>query len=505
MLENKKTELLRAENLNKIFPGVHAVNDVSMTVYNNEVLGICGENGAGKSTLLKILGGIYKPESGRIFFRGEEVHFNSPQESIRNGISIIHQELSYLNDLSIAENIYQGMLPCKKNGTIDWNKMYADAEKAFAEFDIQVDVRQTMRSLPMAMKQFVEVVKAVSRNASLIIMDEPTSSLGPTDVPKLMKIIRQLITAGKSVIFISHRLEEIFEICDRLVVLCDGQLKAEFERGKFNKMDVITQMVGRTFTQLYPKENVRLGDVRLKIENVSTDRIKNITLQVRAGELVALYGMAGSGQDQILETIFGVGNLKNMTGQIYLDGEPLHVKSPEQAIAKGIGYIPAERKSEGLIACHSVAWNVVLASIKDILKRGKIDYKLQDKIAHKWVKNVAVKTPTIDTLIEGLSGGNQQKVIIAKWLQINPRLLLLNDMTRGVDVGAKYELYRIIMELCKEGISVLFTTSDMMEMMSVADRVYTVWEGTITAEFNRKEMDQTRIMYAAIGKKKEEN
>lgn len=505
MLEKNNTELLRVEKLNKIFPGVHAVNDVSMTVYSNEVLGICGENGAGKSTLLKVLGGIYNPESGQIFFRGEEVHFQSPQESIQKGISIIHQELSYLNDLSVAENIFQGMLPCKNNGLIDWNRMYSEAEAAFKMFDIQIDVKQTMRSLPMAMKQFVEIVKAVSRNASLIIMDEPTSSLGPTDVPKLMQIIRQLIASGKSVIFISHRLEEVFEICDRLVVLCDGQLKAEFAHDEFDKMAVITQMVGRTFKQLYPKVPVEFGDVRLKVENVSTDRVKNISLYVRAGELVALYGMAGSGQDQILETIFGIDNKSNMSGQIYLDGKPLRVKSPEHAIENGIGYIPAERKTEGLIGCHSVAWNTVLASIRDIMKRGRIDYQRQDEIAKKWVKEVGVKTPTIETLIEGLSGGNQQKVIIAKWLQINPKLLLLNDMTRGVDVGAKYELYRIIMELCQQGISVLFTTSDMMEMMSVADRVYTVWENTITAEFSREEMDQTAIMYAAIGKKKEEN
>ena len=503
MSENKRQELLRVEKINKIFPGVHAVNDVSMTVYTGEVLGICGENGAGKSTLLKVLGGIYQPESGKIFYKGGEVQFKHPHESLSAGISIIHQELSYLNDLSVAENIYQGMRPLKKSGIVDWKKMYSDAAALLKEYDLDIDVKQVMRDLPVANKQFVEIIKAVSRNSALVIMDEPTSSLGPVDVPKLMRIIHKLIENGRSVLFISHRLEEVFEICDRLIVLCDGKLSAEFEKEKFDKMDVISSMVGRTFTQLYPKEEIELGEVRLKLDNLSTDKIKDISLEVRAGEMVALYGMAGSGQDQILEAVFGMADKRTMSGEIWLDGKKTVIDSPKDAISKGIGYIPAERKKDGLIGCHSVAQNIVLASIKDIMPKKIIDYKLQDKIAQKWIDEINIKTPTPKTLIEGLSGGNQQKAIVAKWLQIAPKVLLLNDMTRGVDVGAKYELYRIIMDLCKQGIAVLFITSDMMEMMSVADRVYTVWENRITAMFERSEMEQTAIMYAAIGKKKE--
>ena len=494
-------ELLRVEKINKYFPGVHAVKDVSLSINSNEVLGICGENGAGKSTLLKIFGGVYQPESGSIYYHGKAIHFRNPHESIKSGISIIHQELSYLDELTVAENIYQGLLPTKRFGIVDWKKMISKAEDVFKKYEIDINVRLKMKELPLASKQLVEIIKAVSRDAILVIMDEPSSSLGPLDVPKLMKITNRLVQDGRSVVFISHRLEELFEICDRIIVLCDGKMTAEFYKGNYKKMDVVSKMVGRKFTQLYPKDDVEKGNIRLKVENLCTSKLKNISLEVYSGEIVALYGMAGSGQDLILESIFGLSG--EMTGDIFLDGKKLNIKSPKDAIEKGIAYIPAERKKDGLILNHSVEQNIVLACLKKIAPKGLIKYTSQKNISEKWIKNLNIKTPSSNALIGNLSGGNQQKTIIAKWLEINPKVFLLNDMTRGVDVAAKYDMYKIIQDLCKRGISVLLITSDMLELLSVADRLYTVWDNRITASFTREEMDQNTIMYAAINKAKE--
>lgn len=500
-MDNQRRTILRMEHITKVFPGVKALDDVNFELYENEILGLCGENGAGKSTLLKVFSGIYKAEEGRIFYDGQERYFKTPSESIRAGISIIHQELSYINDLSVAENIFQGRLPLHY-GFVDWKKLNRDAQALLDTYEIPISAKSLMRNLPMAQKQLVEIIKAISINAKILVMDEPTSSLGLDDVHKLMTIIRRVAERGMSFIFISHRLEELFNICDRIVVLRDGKTVGEFKSGAYDHLAVVSKMVGRTVTQLYPKEKLETGDVAFEVRGLCSKVLNNINIQVRSGQIVGLYGMAGSGQDEIMDTIFGLE--KEFTGEVYVDGKKLEIHSPKDAINNKISYVTAERKRNGLILIHSVYENIALASLSSLVQKHFVHYDLQRKMGQRWIEKLGIKTSSGNTAVGSLSGGNQQKVVMAKWFERAPRVLLLNEPTRGVDVGAKQEIFRIVQDMCRQGMAVLMISSDMLEMLSMADVIHTVWNGQITATFKQEEATQVKLMMASINKFEED-
>lgn len=501
-MDNQQRVILRLEHITKVFPGVKALDDVNMELYEGEILGICGENGAGKSTLLKVFSGIYKAEEGRIFYDGQERYFKGPFESICAGISIIHQELSYVNDLSVAENIFQGRLPLRY-GIVNWKKLYMDAQALLDEYDIPLNAKVTMRDLPMAQKQLVEIIKAISINAKILVMDEPTSSLGPDNVKKLMNIIRQVAKKGVSFLFISHRLEELFEICGRIVVLRDGKMVGQFLKREYEELAVVSKMVGRTVTQLYPKEKIDFGDVVFETRELSSEVLNDINIVVHAGEIVGLYGMVGAGQDEIMDTIFGLE--RNYSGEILVDGQKMNIHSPKDAIRGHIAYVTAERKRDGLVLIHSVYNNVMLADLASLINKGFLSHKKEQETGDYWIQNLNIKTATGNAQVNSLSGGNQQKVVMAKWFQKNPKVLLLNEPTRGVDVGAKQEIFRIIQELCKQGMAVLMISSDMLEMLSMSDTIHTVYNGQITATFAQEEATQIKLMMAAINKFEEDS
>lgn len=500
MGEEQRSSILSIRHVSKSFPGVKALDDINLDLYENEILGICGENGAGKSTLLKVFSGVYTADEGQVIFNGKERHFKSPADSIKAEMSVIHQELSYLNELSVAENIFQGRLPYR-HGFVSWKLLYQQADELLQKYQIPINSRKKMRELPLAMKQLVEIVKAISIKAKIVVMDEPTSSLGLDDVKKLMEIVRQVAAEGISFIFISHRLEELFELCHRIVVIRDGKTVGEYDRKDFEQFEIVSKMVGRRVTQLYPKEEIPMGEPVLEIKNLCSDKLKDISLQVHSGEIAGLYEMAGAGQDEIMDTLFGL--VKNYTGEIRLNRETLQIRNPQDAIRAGMAYVTAERKKDGLILIHSVNRNIVLASLKGIQKNGRLDYKKERTLGEQWIKALEVKTPSPDKEVGSLSGGNQQKVVLAKWLQLSPKVLLLNEPTRGVDVGAKQEIFKIVQDLCKQGMAVLMISSDMLEMMSMADHIYTVYDGRITAGFLRKEATQIKLMLAAIDKTEE--
>lgn len=496
MVNGEKREVLKIIGFDKKFPGVHAVKHIDLTLFENEILGISGENGAGKSTLLKMISGVYHADEGEMFFLGQRVCYKAPQESIAAGISIIYQELSNLDNLTVAENVYLGRLPIK-HGVVDWKCLYRNVEELMARYGLQISPTKKMGELSMAEKQLVEIMKSISTHSKVIIMDEPTSSLGVDNVEKLFKIIRQVRLEEKvSMVFISHRLEEVEELCDRVVVLRDGSLVAEFDRSNFDVNKLVAQMVGRNMDDFYTKEEIEKGEEIFRMEEVTSKDLTGVTLHVKQGEIVGIYGMAGAGQTEMFETIFGLRN--EWSGRMYFEGREIHPKNAEEAIRNHLAYISDDRKGSGLSMPHGINDNIAMASRKQFTKRGIIDWKKLNRTAERWREELPIKSPSIRTKVENLSGGNQQKVILAKWIETAPKLLLFNEPTRGIDVKAKHDLFQIVQNLCRQGMAVLMISSDMMEMLSMSDRIYTMCDGKITACFDRETATQEKLMKASI-------
>jgi ribose transport system ATP-binding protein len=503
--ENKQAdceEVLRLTGIDKSFPGVHAVNNISFTLYANEIVGICGENGAGKSTLLKIISGVYHQDAGEIYYLGKKIDFKTPEQSIRAGISIIYQELSNLDNLTVAENVFLGRLPLT-HGIVDWKRLNRDVKDLMGKYNLNISPITMMSKLTMAEKQLVEIIKSISTHSRIIIMDEPTSSLGIDNVAKLMKIVRQVHAEGISFIFISHRLDELFEICDRIVVLRDGAVVANFSRDEFDKGRLVAQMVGREMTQFYTKMDIEKGETVLELDNVSTGTLRNVSLKVQKGAIVGLYGMAGNGQDDILRLIFGL--TSTYTGTIELFGRPYRPKNPEHAIKSGVVYLSEDRRGTGLSLVHNLRDNIGMANFDTFSRFGLVNWKKLTRSSISWMEKLKIKAPSFSTIAGNLSGGNQQKVILAKWIENGPRIILFNEPTRGIDVGTKHELFQIVQDLCKQGMAVLMISSDMLEMLSMADFIYTVYEGVVTAGFQHKEATQEKLLRAAINLAEENN
>ncbi len=491
--------LLEMKGIVKSFPGVRAVDNVDLTLARGEVLALVGENGAGKSTLMKMLSGAYKPDEGTICLDEKELELGSysPVTSINLGISVIYQELNYLSTVSIAENIFLGRLP-KKNGIVDYAKLYDDSRRIQAELGLEnLDPRQDAGGLLTAQKQLLEVARAFARNAKVIVMDEPTASLTDKEIDQLYGIIRRFKAQGGSVIFISHKLDEVFAVCDSIMVMRDGKSVLRSALSEQTKDSIIRAMVGRELRNMYPVSQRELAEPVLEVENLSTDFLKDIGFTVRRGEIVGLYGLMGAGCEDITACIYGVE--KPNSGSFKIHGQPVDLSSPSRSIKAGVAYVPGERKSGGLLLNMPVTANVTLMALRRFARGGILNLREEEKSAEQWIGALDIKTPDAATDAELLSGGNQQKVVFAKCLNTQPKVLLLNEPTRGVDVGAKTEIYKLMEQFCLEGLGILMVSSEMPEAMAICDRLVIIHNGAVSAVFERSEYEQLAIMKAVLG------
>ena len=492
--------LLEMKGISKSFPGVKALDKVELVLDKGEVLGLVGENGAGKSTLMKILSGAYRQDEGEIIFEGRPVDLShySPVVSLDMGIALIYQELNYMSSVSIAENIFIGHLP-KKRGRIDYRKLYEDSLQIQKLLGMEnLDPRMEVGSLLTAQKQLLEIARAYARNAKVIVMDEPTASLTDQEIDHLYKIIDLFKKDGGSVIFISHKLDEVFAVCDTVMVMRDGQNVMREKLSDLDKDRIVAAMVGRELKNMYPVGAHQTGETILEVKGLSTDFLKDISLHVQLGEIVGLYGLMGAGCEEITQCLYGLKSFKQ--GTVILGGREVSLQNPSDGIANGIAYVPSERKSEGLLLNLSVVHNTTLVGLKKFIHRGVIDLKGEEKNTWEWIDTLGIKTPDTQTEVDSLSGGNQQKVVFAKCLNVSPKLLLLNEPTRGVDVGAKAEIYKLMERFCSEGMGILMVSSELPETMAICDRVYILNEGRMTGHFEKKAgYDQFEIMKAVFG------
>ncbi len=495
------SNILEMKRISKHFYGVQALDKVDLTVEKGEVHVLVGENGAGKSTLMKILSGAYQRDEGDIFFDGEKLELSSPQAAQEKGISIIYQEFNLIPGLSAAENIYLGREPQKKSGLVDWKKLYSDTKEVLDRLEATINPKILVNNLSVAEQQFVEIAKALSFGSKLIIMDEPSATLTPGELEKLFKVIENLKADGVSIIYISHHLDELFEIGDSVTILRDGQFVSRDKIKDVNKDYVIKQMVGRELSNSYPERTSQPGEIVLEVNNISRDDIlKDISFNLKKGEILGIAGLVGSGRTELVRAIYGA-DLKDK-GEIKLFGDKVEIKSPRDSIENGIGLLPEDRKQQGLVLEQPVKSNITLARLEELIDKYLINQKKEEKKVKEYVDDLNIKTPSIDTLAISLSGGNQQKVVLAKWLFTDSNILIFDEPTRGIDVGAKFEIYLLMNKLTELGKSIIMISSDMPEIIGMSDRVLVIHQGEITGEFNKEELTQEKIMQSAAGEVK---
>ncbi len=487
--------VLEASGVCKSFPGVKALTDVSITLHRGEVVALLGENGAGKSTLIKVLSGIYQPDAGEIRMDGQTVHFDLPLQARNAGIGVIHQELNYVPTISIAENIFMGKLP-KKHGFVDYKTMYAESSRILKKVGLELDPRIQISTCAVAQKQLIEIAKVLSADARVLILDEPTSALNDVETNYLFDLIRRASEAGIAILYISHKLEELFAIADRVVVLRDGCVTGELNIRNTNKNELIVRMVGRELTDLFPKTSNPIGDVALEVDHLTTEAFQDVSFKTHRGEIFGIYGLMGSGHQEIGAALFG--QIDHSAGSIRVCGKEVRIRQPMDAINNGLAYVPAERKTEGLVLNQSVEVNIASARYsreRPFWLRRKKDAQS----AQKWIEQLRIKTPSRDTITESLSGGNQQKVILGKWLELSPDIFILNEPTRGIDVGSKSEIYRILNDLCADGKCVIIITSEMPELLSMSDEIMVMFEGRVSGYLKGSEATQEDVVRLAIG------
>lgn len=487
--------ILIMKNVTKDFPGVRALDNVSIEVKKGEVLGLLGENGAGKSTLIKILAGVYSMDRGEILIEGTPALFKNPKESLQRGIRVIYQEIPTFEPLTVVENIFAGEYPRGKFGTIGWAKMVRASQRWLADFGLDLDPMTPMERLSVGEKQIIEIVKALHGEAKILVMDEPTSSLSRADTERLYATIRRLKAVGVSIIYISHRLEEIFEITDRVFVLRDGRQVGDLQTRDTSSQHLVNLIVGKSFSELYPKQDIPKGKVVLEVKDLSYFNVlRNISFKVREGEIVAIYGLLGSGMHKLLNVL--VGDVQKTQGAIFIAGEKVEIPHPFFAKKNRIGFIPTDRREEGIAQTLDVKRNVVSANFENIGSGVVFKKSVQRERTDMWIRKLNIKTPGQDQVMQFLSGGNQQKVVIAKWLEANSKILFMSEPSRGIDVGAKAEIYGIIEELCKEGMGVVMVSTELPEIMSISDRILVMKKGEIVKEVNTKETSQEELMGA---------
>jgi ABC-type sugar transport system ATPase subunit len=488
--------VLEMSNISKNFPGVLALDDVSVNLHKGEILGLLGENGAGKSTLIKILSGAYSLEEGKIVIDGREHRFSGPHESLSAGIRVIYQELTSFEPLTVLENIFAGEVITNRAGLVSWKKMAAESRKILGTLGSEINPFALMENLSVAEKQIVEIAKAIHGNVKILVMDEPTSALDEKDVNTLYSVIRKLRKQGVAIIYITHRMEEIFQITDRVVVLRDGKKVGDSRTSGTSRSELVNLIVGRQLSEQYPKKDIKKGKVIFEVKNLSyLNKVKKVSFNLREGEIVAFFGLLGAGTHQLFSVLFG--DKRATSGEIIIDGKKLNISNPNIAKKNSLGYIPLDRKEEGVALIMDIKQNITSSNIEKIGNGFLLNRSIEKEHALKWFNVLNIKAPSIDTLASSLSGGNQQKVVVAKWLEKNSRILLMNEPTRGIDVGSKAEIYLIAEDLCEKGVGVLMVSSELPEIMAISDRVIVMRDGEIVGIFTTKETSQEELMHIA--------
>jgi len=494
------TIVLKAENITKRFPGVLAVDNVSMELRKGEVLALVGENGAGKSTLMQILGGALKPDSGRLVIDGKEVIFNSPQDAIRAGVSMVFQELSLVKSLSVAENLFANRQPIGRFNNIKWRELYQETECFLRRFNLNIDPRCLVKHLPMGQQQILEILKAISANPKILLLDEPTSSLTESEILYLFENIRRLQESGMSIIYITHKLSEIFQIANRVMVMRDGRYIGDRSIKEVTENDLVCMMVGRQIVNLYGSTTCQFdGDEYFKVENLTRrGMFYNITFGLKPGEILGIAGLVGAKRTEVAQAIIGV--LPKDTGRIILRGKNLRINRPQDAIRERIAYLTEDRKELGLFLGMSVRENLVAPSLRkyvsflDILDRSRID-----DFSRQVVQRLAISTPSLAKKMMYLSGGNQQKCLVGMWMGIEPEVIIFDEPTRGVDVGARAEIYQKLREFADAGVGIILISSDLTELIGMCDRILVMHAGRIQGEVNRKDFSEELILAYAAG------
>jgi ABC-type sugar transport system ATPase subunit len=496
---------LGLSSIKKTFPGVIALDDVHFELEAGEIHAICGENGAGKSTLMKVVTGVYSPDSGRISIFGNEVHFANPLEAFAKGIAIIYQETSLFEEMTVLENLFLGRELIKKIGpltVLDYKAMTVRMESIFKSLHISISVDEKIKNLGMAQKQMVEIAKALTFQSRILILDEPTASLTQEEVDALFSIIRNLKESGVSVVYISHRLEEIFTLCDRVTVIRDGRYISTREVSKTNKDELVSDMVGRSMDSYYPKTAVTIGEELLSVKGLGDgDLLHDINFRVRRGEILGFSGLAGSGRTELAMTVSGFS--QPVHGEIILEGKTVHFKSYREAMEQGLVYVTEDRGKYGVIVNMSIKDNIVMPQLEKNSRFGVINKLKEYSAAEKMRESMGIKAPDTDFLVMNLSGGNQQKVSVSKALALNPKLLILDEPTRGVDVNAKAEIHRIISTMAASGLTILMISSELPELIGMCDRIYVMKDGTIAGCFDREHFSQEEILHIALASEAE--
>lgn len=483
--------ILTLKNITKEFPGVKALDDVTINIERGTIHGLVGENGAGKSTLIKILAGIYQPNKGEIILDGKPCRFNSPIEARRAGISVVHQEIKLAEPLSVAENMFLGNVQLK-NGLVDWKGMRRRAREIVEDLGMDIDINAQVSSLTVAKKQIVEIMHAINNNSRILIMDEPSAVLTDRELEVMFRIVKQLRDEGITIIYISHRLDEIFGLCSNVSVLRDGCHIDTIPVASIDRQGLINMMVGREMGQEYPKEVGNVGGTILEVKNLSRGILQDISFEVKSGEVFGISGLVGAGRTELARAILGID--KPESGEVYVRGKKVHYRTFADAIRDGLGLIPEDRKLQGLVQIMSVKRNTTLVNMKRVLRAGVISSSLEEKLSKEYADKLHVVTPSMETEVQYLSGGNQQKVVIAKWLFQNSEILFLDEPTRGIDVGAKVEIYRLINRMAKEGKTIIMISSEMPELLGMCDRIMVMHEGHKMGELNAAEATQAKIM-----------
>jgi ribose transport system ATP-binding protein len=499
MTEAAKPPLLEVRSISKRFPGVRALRGVNLQLARGEALGVIGENGAGKSTLMKILAGVQPPDEGEILLEGAPVSIPSPRRATELGIALIHQELNLAGNLDIGANIYLGREP-RRFGLIDFAAIRRGARDVLRRVGLNLSPRTLVGTLPIGQQQLVEIAKALSAKARILIMDEPTSSLSSGEAARLFEVIHDLKSKGVSILYISHRLGEVKEVCDRVTVLRDGENAGELARDEIHHDRMVQLMVGRDISQFYVRTRHKTGEPMLEVEKLRVPgrEMHPLTFAVAAGEIVGMAGLVGAGRTELMRVLFGIDAA--VGGEIRIAGRPVRLESPRDAIRAGLALVPEDRKEQGLILSMAVRHNISLASLFRDQHFGFRDGGREREAAREMMAKLNIRTPSQEQIVQFLSGGNQQKVVLGKWLNIRPRVLLLDEPTRGVDVGAKREIYTIMENLASQGVAILFVSSEMEEVLGMSDRVLVMHEGRITGELPHEELSEEAVMRLATGK-----
>lgn len=491
------SQLLELRGVDKSFGSVNVLTGVDLTVTGGRVTALAGENGAGKSTLMKIISGIYPRNGGTMQYMGQDVEFKNPRQAMGAGIAIIHQELNLLPGMRVGENIFLGREPVNRLGKIDWKKIRTESGRWLAELKQDIDPDALVGTLSIAQQQMVEIARALSLNAKVIIMDEPTDALTDIETEILFSVVNNLRTQGKGMVFISHRLGEIFKLCDDVAILRDGAMVYQGPVSAIDEAQLIQYMVGRELSSQYPFNPATEGATRLMVDGLSAKGVRDVTFSARAGEVVGFAGLVGAGRTELAKALFGAQQIT--AGRVEVDGEVVRIRTPYQGVKAGIGYVTEDRKLEGLIQSQGLRHNISLTGLSRFSgPTGHLDGKKERKVIGEYIRAFSIKTHSIDTIMAELSGGNQQKVSIAKSLLPEPRILILDEPTRGVDVGAKREIYTLINELKDKGLCIVLMSSDMPELLGVSDRILVLSQGRITGEFSRIQATQEAIMRCAV-------